>query len=52
MCVCTHVCQCPHRTEEGIRFPGARVTDGSEPLNVGAENRTQSYLFRPNTIYL
>lgn len=41
MCVSVRMCTCAHRTEEGIRPPEASVSHGGEPLNVGAENRTQ-----------
>lgn len=33
-----HVYRCLQRTENCIRFPGAAVTGGCEPLNMGAEN--------------
>lgn len=47
--VCVHVCVCvrtrvykqmPRRSEEGMRFPGAGVTDGCEQFDVGVGNLT------------
>lgn len=30
--VCAHVCKCPQKTEEGIRSPGAGLTEcGAQP---------------------
>lgn len=47
MCLCVSVCHyvcvcvCPEKPKEGARSPGAALTGGCEPYNVGAGNWTR-----------
>lgn len=38
--MCTHGCRCPWKSEKGIGSLGAGTSDGCEPSNKDAWNRT------------